>query len=108
MSKEVPKDFNCPGCGVPLNVLINQEAYRDEKTTRTRNAETVRKALPPDVVGDLTIVEEENKYHIVPKKFLGKQNFAKIMEVVKNLHGEWMSQGKTSYWWVPKTETAGL
>jgi hypothetical protein len=28
------------------------------------------------------------------------------MQVVKTLHGKWVSQGKTSYWWVPNTETA--
>lgn len=102
-------DFNCPSCGAPLNVLINKEAYKDTPTAKiSRTAEAVRKALPNDVVQDLTIVEKESTYHIVPKKFLGKANFAKVMQVIKNLHGEYVSQGKTSYWWVPKMETVEL
>jgi len=109
MNEKETRDFNCPGCGVSLNVLISREAYKEKSTAKIpRTAEAVRKALPSDVAGDLTIVEKESTYNIVPKKFLGKQNFAKIMEVVKNLHGEWVSQGKTSYWWVSKTETVEL
>lgn len=105
MSEKEAKDFNCPSCGVPLNVLINSEAYKEDKPTAKipRTAEAVRRALPSDVAADLTIVEKESTFHIVPKKFLGKENYWKVMQVVKNLHGEWVSQGKTSYWWVPKT-----
>ena len=109
MSEKEDRDFRCPSCGVSLNVLISKEAYKDNPTAKIpRTAEAVRKAMPNGVVNDLTIVEKEATYHIVPKKFLGKPNFAKIMQIVKNLHGEYVSQGKTSYWWVPKTETVDL
>ena len=81
----------------------------DKPTTKIpRTAGTVRKAMPDSVVNDVTIVEKESTYHIVPKKFLGKPNFAKIMQVVQNLHGEYLSQGKTSYWCVLKTESMEL
>ena len=106
---EKEEDFNCPSCGVSLNVLISKEAYKDKPTAKIpRTAEAVRKALPNSVVDDLTIVEKESTYHIVPKKFLGKPNFAKVMQVVKDLHGQYVSQGKASYWRVPKTETVEL
>ena len=109
MSEKEIEGFRCPNCRTTLTVLISSEAYKDNPTTKIpRTSEAVRKALPSDVVGDLTIVEKESTYYIVPKKFLGKENFAKIMEVVKNLHGEWVSQGKTSYWWVPKKEIIEL
>ena len=105
MTEKETKEFKCPSCGVSLNVLISKEAYKDNQTAKIpRTAEAVRKALPSDVVTDLTIMEKESIYHIVPKKFLGKENFAKIMQVVNRLHGEWVSQGKTSYWWVPKRD----
>lgn len=103
MTEKETGDFNCPSCGASLNVLISKEAYKDRPTAEIpRTEEAIRKALPSDVVGDLTIVEKESTYHIMPKKFLGKENYWKVMQVVKNLHGEWVSQGKTSYWWVPK------
>jgi hypothetical protein len=101
--------FNCPSCGVSLNVLISKEAYQNTSTGRvSRTADDVREAMPSDVVKDLTIAEKESTYHIVPKKFLGKEKFAKVMQVVKNLHGEYVSRGKTSYWWVPHAETIEL
>lgn len=100
------KDFNCPSCGVPLNVLINSEAYKEDKPTQTipRTTEALRKVLPSDTVRDLTIVEKENTFHIIPKRFLGKDKFREIMQAVNVLHGEWISQGNTSYWRLPKTE----
>ena len=105
MTEKETEDFKCPSCGVHLNVLISKEAYKDKPTAKIpRTAEAVRKALPNSVVDDLTIVEKESTYHIKPKKFLGKESFAKVMQVVKNLHGEWVSQGKHSYWWVPATQ----
>lgn len=104
MSEEETGDFRCPSCGVPLNVLMSKEAYKEDKPTAKipRTAETIGNALPSDVVSDLTIVEKESTFHIVPKKFLGKDKFREIMQVVNDLHGEWVSHGKTSYWWIPK------
>ena len=37
-------------------------------------------------------------------KFLGKENWYKVSKAVKVLRGEWVSQGKHSYWWVPVTK----
>jgi hypothetical protein len=109
MTEKEAEGFRCPSCGALLNVSIDKEAYRNETTAKIpRTAEAVRKTLPSDVVDSLTIVEKESTYHLVPKKFLGKENFAKTMQVVNRLHGEWVSQGKTSYWWVPKTEEVDL
>lgn len=109
MTEKDAGDFSCPGCGVSLNVLISREAYREKPTAKlSRTAEAVRRALPQSVVNDVTIVEKESTYHIIPKKFLGKPNFASIMQSVQRFHGEWVSQGKTSYWSVPKTEKVEL
>lgn len=99
MTEKEPGDFTCPSCGVSLNVLMSKEAYKEDKSTTKipRTAEAVRKALPKEVVDDISIVEKESTYELVPKKFLGKEHFRNIMQVVENLHGEWVSQGKTSY-----------
>jgi uncharacterized Zn finger protein (UPF0148 family) len=103
-------DFKCPSCGVSLVVLISTEAYREEsKPTATikRTLEDVKTMLPQDILEDLNVAFSKNKetIHIVPKKFLGKENFYKVQKAVKNMHGEWVSQGKKSYWWVPTKET---
>jgi len=102
-----PYDFQCPFCNqkIPLVVAVSREAYKDKPTAViTRTVETIRKSLPTSTLNDLTIEEKEQTFHIKPKKFLGKEAFGMIQKVVKDLGGEWVSQGKTSYWWVPKSE----
>jgi len=72
----------------------------------------VCQALPQDVLPDLNVALGKHSapimIHIVPKKFLGKENFYKATKAVKAMNGEWVSQGKHSYWWVPATQTAGV
>jgi len=97
-------DFKCPSCGVSLVVLISTEAYKDKPTaTIRRTVEDVKTMLPQDILPDLNIAFSKNQQtiHIVPKKFLGKENFYKVQKAVENMRGEWVSQGKQSYWWVP-------
>lgn len=108
MIEKEPENYTCPGCGVALCAVISSEAYKEKKDNKTRTAEDVRKALPPEIVNDVTIVEKESTYRIVPKKFLGKDNFREIMKTVNDLRGKWVSQGKTSYWWVSKTAVEKL
>lgn len=101
-------DFKCPSCGVSLAVLICSEAYKEKPTTTIkRTVEDVKTMLPQDVPEDLNIAFSKNQQtiHITPKKFLGKERFYKVQKAVKNMHGEWVSQGKQSYWWVPAVET---
>ena len=107
MTEKETGDFKCPSCGVSLNVLISKEAYQDKPTTDIRvTVEDVRTLLPQDVLPDLNVAvnkHDPKTIHIVPKKYLGKENFYKVSKAVKNMHGEWVSQGKHSYWWVPAT-----
>ena len=101
-------DFKCPSCGVPLNVLISKEAFKDKPTANLDvTVQDVCSALPRDVLPNLTVAVSKhspNTIHIVPKKFLGKENFYKVTKAVKAMRGEWVSQGKHSYWWVPATQ----
>lgn len=104
MNEKEVEEFNCPSCGVPLNVLISREAYKDNQTAAVDlKVEDVCQALPPDVLPNLNVALSKHSspqvIHIVPKKFLGKENFYKVMEAVKAMRGEWASQGKHSYWW---------
>ena len=110
MSEKEIGDFKCPSCGVFLNVLISKEAYQDKlKPTTTLNiaVKDVCEALPQDILPDLNVAvnrQDSKTIHIVPKKYLGKENFYKVTKAVKNMRGEWVSQGKHSYWWVPATK----
>ena len=108
MTEKETGDFKCPSCGVSLNVLINREACQDKPTANINmTVKDVCEGLPQDVVADLNVAvnkRDSKTIHIVPKKFLGKENFYKVSKAVKAMHGEWVSQGKHSYWWVPATQ----
>ena len=114
MTERETGDFKCPNCGVSLNVLISKEAYKDKPgSTTTINVaiKDVCDALPQDILPDLNIAvdkQDSKTIHIVPKKYLGKENFYKVTKAVKNMQGEWVSQGKHSYWWVPATQEVEL
>lgn len=106
MSESKPYQLTCPFCNrdFPVEIGISKQAYRDKQTTIDIKVEDVRQALPQDVLSNLNVAVSEQSnpkvIHIVPKKFLGKQNFYKVMKAVKAMNGEWVSQGKHSYWWV--------
>jgi hypothetical protein len=112
MTEKETGDFKCPSCGVSLNVLISKEAYKDNPTANMNIAvKDVFSALPQDILPDLNVAvnrQDPKTIHIVPKKYLGKENFYKVTKAVKNMHGEWVSQGKHSYWWVPATQEQEL
>jgi hypothetical protein len=58
----------------------------------------------PKELRDLLVFEETRDCLIVkPKVFLGSENFAKIAAIVKEHGGEYVSQGKTSHFRLPKT-----
>lgn len=93
-----------------MEIGISSEAYRDKpKPTTTINisVKDVCEALPQDVLPDLHVAvnkQDPKTIHITPKKFLGKEKFYKVSKAVKKMHGEWVSQGKRSYWWVPASQ----
>ena len=104
MTGKVANGFDCPNCGAPLNVQVGIGVTEQAALVKKKMME-VKNALPVDLLKDLTVVEKNEAFHIVPKKFLGKDNFRRIMQTVNTLHGEWVSQGKTSYWNIPRQET---
>jgi hypothetical protein len=107
MTENKPYQLTCPFCNrdFPVEIGISKQAYEDKTTTINVKVEDVCQALPQDVLPDLNVAVSKHTspetIHIVPKKYLGKENFYKVTKAVKAMHGEWVSQGKHSYWWVP-------
>lgn len=115
MTENKPYQLTCPFCNrdFPVEIGVSKQAYKDKQaTTLNVKVEDVRKTLPQEVLPNLNVALSKNSnpqvIHIVPKKFLGKENFYKVMEAVKAMNGEWVSQGKHSYWWVPTVEKANV
>lgn len=111
MTENKPYQLICPFCNrdFPVEIGISKQAYVDKQTTTLNvKVEDVRQALPEDVLPNLNVASSKHSnpptIHIVPRKFLGKENFYKVMKAVKAMRGEWVSQGKHSYWWVPATQ----
>ena len=71
-------------------------------TEKAHSMNDVKQAFSPELQGML-IFEETEKYFLVkPRRFLGSGNFAKIASVVRDLGGEYISEGKNSHFKVPK------
>jgi len=107
MTENKSYELTCPFCnrGFPVDIGISKQAYKDQTTTVNVKVEDVCQALPKDVLPNLNVAVSKHTspetIHIVPKKYLGKENFYKVTKAVKAMRGEWVSQGKHSYWWVP-------
>jgi len=110
MSEAKPYEMTCPFCNqtFPVEIGISKQAYQDKPTANINlNVKDVCEALPQDILPNLSVAaskHDSKTIHIVPKKFLGKENFYKVTKAVKAMRGEWVSQGKHSYWWIPATQ----
>ena len=58
--------------------------------------------IPSDMHELLSFEETEHFYIIKPRQYLGAENFAKILDAVKLLGGEYISRGKDSHFKVPR------
>jgi hypothetical protein len=62
----------------------------------------VKASFSPELEGML-LYEETGKYIVVkPRRFLGSDNFAKIASIVRDLGGEYISEGKNSHFKISK------
>jgi isocitrate/isopropylmalate dehydrogenase len=58
--------------------------------------------IPSDTQDLLTFEETEQFYIIKPRQYLGAENFAKVLDAVKECGGEYVSKGKDSHFKVPR------
>ena len=69
---------------------------------RERTLESVVQAFPKDLA-ELLYFEDAGDHILVrPKGYLGSERFQRILEIVRNLGGEYVSTGKDSHFKVPK------
>jgi len=57
--------------------------------------------LPNELKTLLNAETKENMVILKPKRYLGAENFAKIMEALKPFEGKYVSQGKNSHFQIP-------
>ena len=71
------------------------------KPVEVRLAE-LREAFPEDLRVLVDFEAVEGRVLIKPKRFLGRENFTRIAEIVKQAGGEYVSAGRESHFLVPK------
>jgi len=57
--------------------------------------------LPNELKTLLNAETKENMVILKPKRYLGTENFSKIMEALKPYEGKYVSQGKNSHFTIP-------
>jgi len=57
--------------------------------------------LPNELKTLLNAETKENMVILKPKRYLGTENFSKIMEALKPYEGKYVSQGKNSHFQIP-------
>jgi hypothetical protein len=58
--------------------------------------------IPSELKDYLTFEESQRYYIIKPRQILGAENFAKILDAVRELGGQYVSKGKNSHFRVPR------
>jgi hypothetical protein len=73
-----------------------------EKPSPRKTLTEVQNAFPQGLRDLLSFQENASAFIIKPRQFLGSENFAKAVEVVKGLGGQYISKGKESHFQVAK------
>jgi len=73
-----------------------------EKPSPRKTLTEVQNVFPQGLRDLLSFQENASAFIIKPRQFLGSENFAKAVEVVKALGGSYISRGKESHFEVPK------
>ena len=100
---EASRVIQCPRCGANLSAKLVCE-LRDAETYQTPIVHAkVWEKFTPEQANKLRI-DNVTKDHVIlkTKAWLGSSDFAEIIGVVKELGGEWVSQGKDSHFCIPR------
>ena len=95
--------FKCPSCGTILLVAVEPEPEHGPKSDVDKLADFIAH-FREDQQLLLDFSDEEDHYKVTPKNYLGSEKFAEIGAVVRELGGEYISQGKGSHFRVKKSK----
>jgi hypothetical protein len=70
--------------------------YQAQNSTKPRSIEDIRMSFPEEIEIKLDFIEQDNKYIIKAKQFLGSDTFAKVANAIKGMGGQYISAGKES------------
>ena len=62
----------------------------------------IEQCFPKELAVLLNFVDQGKWIRVSPKQFLGSDNFARVLAIVKELQGEYVSAGRDSHFKIPK------
>jgi hypothetical protein len=81
---------------------ITSGATEKPKPQESADAKLILSNFPLDLANLLEISELPKLWYLKAVHFLGTEKFAAISQVVRQMGGKYVSEGKTSHWEVPK------
>jgi hypothetical protein len=87
-----------------LTELLKQQVPQELKDTPKSEPIEISQYFPKEL-SELLNFEDIGQYiKVSPKQFLGSDNFARVLTIVHDLKGEYISAGKGSHFRIPKVE----
>ena len=83
-------------------LALSIDRFLERKLPVEARLEMLREKFPEDLKSLVKFEAADNRVVVKPKSYLGKENFSKIAEIIKEAGGEYVSAGKESHFVVPK------
>lgn len=83
---------------------LMQEKMPQEFKDKPEAHMEIEQCFPKELAELLNFEDQGQWTKISPKQFLGSDNFARVLAIVKELQGEYISAGKNSHFKIPKVE----
>lgn len=93
--------FECPCCHAKLLVAVEPEPERAPRSELDRFADVIGD-FPEELQLVLDFEDLGDYVKITPQQYLGSEVFSRVGAVVRELGGEYHSEGKTSHFTVKK------
>jgi len=89
----------------PVGWALEKASERDATPSTTRpETASINQFFPQELANMLDFHDEGDWFKVSPKTFLDSENFGKVLSIVRELGGEYVSAGKNNHFKVPKKE----
>jgi hypothetical protein len=85
-----------------LGKPVEAKPKPQESTGKPEAPMEIEQCFPTELAELLNFEDQGNWIRVSPKQFLGSDNFARVLAIVKGLSGEYVSAGKNSHFKIPK------
>ncbi|MCW4046172.1 MAG: hypothetical protein NWE99_01220 [Candidatus Bathyarchaeota archaeon] len=87
-----------------LGKPVEAKPKPQEPTGKPEAPLEIEQCFPKELAELLNFEDKGTWIRVSPKQFLGSDNFARVLAIVKELKGEYVSAGKGSHFRIPKVE----